>query len=468
MKTRLVIFDLDGVLIDSKDLHFEALNRALAAVDARFVISREEHASVFDGLPTGAKLEILTAKKQLDPKKYQEIWRDKQKHTLDMLNSEVARDEELREYLRELRAAGCKIAVASNSIRATITLILERLGLMEFIDVYMSNEDVARNKPYPEMYWKCMTEVGALPAGTVILEDSHIGRQGALDSKCHLVAVENRADLNREKIDLVKNLLGETRGAAAPWESKKLNILVPMAGEGSRFREQGYTFPKPLIEVRGKPMIQVVVENLNIKANFIFVVQQSHYEKYNLQFVLPLIAPGCKIVQIAEVTEGAACTTLLAKEFIDNDDPLLIANSDQFIDWNSNETMYAIGNDNSDGCILTFPSTHPKWSYAKLGEDGYVCEVAEKKPISRHATVGIYYWKKGGDYVRYAEEMIAADIRVNGEFYVCPVFNQAIAAGKKIRIREIGERSMWGIGTPEDLHYFLEHHPDSDSGAAPA
>lgn len=459
MTTKLVIFDLDGVLIDSKDLHFDALNRALAGVDARFVISREEHVRLFDGLPTSAKLEILTTKKQLDPKKYKQIWQDKQKHTLAMLDTEVKRDEQLRDYLRQLRDAGCKIAVASNSIRGTITLILKRLGLIEFVDVYMSNEDVMRNKPFPEMYWKCMTEVGALPADTVILEDSHIGRQGALDSKCHLLAIENRNDLDQHKIDLVKHMLSNQQKTQTPWESKKLNVLVPMAGEGSRFREQGYTFPKPLIEVHGKPMIQVVVENLNIKARFIFVVQQSHYEKYNLQFVLPLIAPGCEIIQIKDVTEGAACTTLLAKELINTGDALLIANSDQFIHWNSNETMYAVSNDNSDGCIITFPSTHPKWSYAKIGEDGYVCEVAEKKPISSHATVGIYYWKKGSDYVRYAEQMIAADIRVNGEFYVCPVYNQAIAAGRKIRIKEIDENSMWGIGTPEDLHYFLEHHP---------
>lgn len=456
MTTRLVIFDLDGVLIDSKDLHFEALNRALADVDARFVISREDHVKLFDGLPTNAKLEILTRTKQLDPGKYAQIWADKQKHTMDMLAAEVTPDAQLRDFLQQLRAAGFRIAVASNSIRNTITLILERLGLADLIDVYMSNEDVERNKPYPEMYWKCMTAVGALPADTVILEDSHVGRQGALDSKCHLVAVENRADLDQRKIDAVKELLSAPRKTRAPWESKTLNVLVPMAGEGSRFREQGYTFPKPLIEVHGKPMIQVVVENLNIKANFIFVVQQAHYEKYNLNFVLPLIAPGCKIIRLGEVTEGAACTTLLAKDLINTDAPLLIANSDQFIDWNSNETLYAISNDNSDGCILTFPSTHPKWSYAKLGADGYVCEVAEKKPISKHATVGIYYWKKGADYVRYAEQMIASNIRVNGEFYVCPVYNQAIAAGKKIRIKEIAENSMWGIGTPEDLHYFLE------------
>jgi dTDP-glucose pyrophosphorylase len=241
-----------------------------------------------------------------------------------------------------------------------------------------------------------------------------------------------------------------------PWRDKKLNVLIPMAGAGSRFAQAGYTFPKPLIEVRGKPMIQVVVENLNIEANYIFLVQKSHYEKYNLQSVLSILKPGCKIVQVDGLTEGAACTTLLAKEFIDNDEPLVMANSDQFVEWDSNNVMYSFTADGIDGGILTFKATHPKWSYAKLDENGFVSQVAEKNPISDNATVGVYYWNKGSDYVKYAEQMIEKNIRTNNEFYVCPVFNEAIADGKKIRVKEISK--MWGIGTPEDLNYFLENH----------
>jgi dTDP-glucose pyrophosphorylase len=170
-----------------------------------------------------------------------------------------------------------------------------------------------------------------------------------------------------------------------------MNVLIPMAGAGSRFVSAGYTFPKPLIEVDGKPMIQVVVENLNIEANYTFIVQKEHYEKYSLQYLLNLIAPNCNIVQVDGLTEGAACTTLLAKEFIDNDAPLVMANSDQFVEWNSNECLYAFNADGIDGGIVTFKATHPKWSYAKIGEDGFVSEVAEKKPISDNATVGIYF-----------------------------------------------------------------------------
>ena len=452
--TKLVIFDLDGVLIDSKDYHYDALNEALGE---QYAITREEHVSTYDGLPTTAKLELLSKNKGLPADRYEEIWRAKQENTLHIFKTKVDKDYELMGYFQQLSDEGYKIAVASNSIRNTVKIILLRLGLLEFVDIYVSNEDVVRNKPFPSMYWKCMMALGALPDDTVILEDSHIGRQGALDSKCHLVPIENRSDLNQAKVDRIKRILQSEKQKVA-WESKTMNVLIPMAGRGSRFATQGYTFPKPLIDVKGKPMIQVVTENLNIKANYTFIVQKEHYEKYSLQHLLNLIAPNCNIVQVDGITEGAACTTLLAKEFIDNDEPLLMANSDQFVEWDSNETLYAFSNGNCDGGIITFPATHPKWSYAKLGEDGYVSEVAEKKPISEHATVGIYWWAKGSDYVKYAEQMIEKDIRVNNEYYVCPVFNEAIGDGKKVRIKEIDKEGMWGIGTPEDLNYFLEHY----------
>jgi len=452
---KLVIFDLDGVLIDSRDMHYEALNRALGNVDEKYVINREEHLSVYDGLPTSRKLNLLTERKGLPVDKHQQVWEDKQVETLNIFGR-LSNDYELMHYFKQLKDKGYQVAVASNSIRNTVKLVLLKLGLLEFIDYYISNEDVHRNKPFPEMYWQCMTACNALPKDTVILEDSHIGRQGALDSGSHLVAIENRDHLNQDKIDKIIDILDSKTLTHIPWKSEKMNVLIPMAGRGSRFADVGYTFPKPLIEVNGKPMIQVVLENLNIEANYTFVVRKEHYEKYSLQYLLTLIAPGCNIVQVDELTEGSACTTLLAKEFIDNDDPLLLANSDQFMEWNSNECLYAFNADGIDGGILTFKATHPKWSYAKVGEDGFVSEVAEKKPISNDATVGVYFWKKGSDYVKYAEQMIQKNIRTNGEFYICPAFNEAIADGKKFRIKEVDR--MWGIGTPEDLTYFLEHY----------
>lgn len=446
---KLVIFDLDGVLIDSKDHHYDSLNQALGE---KYSISKEEHLKVYDGLPTKAKLELLTKNKHLPVDLYDKIWRDKQEATLKIFNSTLTKDYELMGYFQQLVDAGFKIAVASNSIRNTVKIALLKLGILEFVDMYVSNEDVVRNKPFPEMYWKCMTALNAVPEDTVIIEDSCVGKRGVIDSKAHLVSVENRKDLNQMKIDRIKNILQQPEQKIT-FENDDMNILIPMAGAGSRFASQGYTFPKPLIEIYGKPMIQFVVENINIKANYIFIVQKEHYQKYNLNYLLPLIAPECNIVQVDGLTEGAACTTLLAKKFVDNDKPLLIANSDQYVEWNSSDFLYKMQNQKFDAGILTFESTHPKWSYVKV-ENGLVTEVAEKKPISNIATVGIYYWKQGRDYVKYAEQMISKNIRVNNEFYVCPVFNEAVQDNKKISIFNI--EKMWGIGTPEDLEIFLK------------
>tara|TARA_B110000977_G_scaffold127605_1_gene163050 strand:- start:439 stop:1140 length:702 start_codon:yes stop_codon:yes gene_type:complete len=232
-----------------------------------------------------------------------------------------------------------------------------------------------------------------------------------------------------------------------------------MAGAGSRFAEAGYTFPKPLIEVYNKPMIQVVVDNLNIDAHHIFIVQKEHYEQYNLETVLNLVKPDCTIVQVEGVTEGAACTTMLAREYINNEDPLVIANSDQFVEWNSNEVLYAFSTEGVGGGILTFESTHPKWSYARTDANGWVAEVAEKDPISNNATVGVYYYSRGCDYVNSVDSMIAKDIRTNNEFYVCPAYNEFIETGGKVRLKNI-ER-MWGLGTPEDLQNFLQNYKGS-------
>ena len=231
------------------------------------------------------------------------------------------------------------------------------------------------------------------------------------------------------------------------------------AGRGSRFEETGlYSFPKPLIDVNGKPMIQVVVENLNLdttKTKFIYICQKEHVKKYNLSRFLNNLTPNCKIIEIEGITEGAACSVLLAKEYINNDTQLLLANSDQFMEWNSNLFMDSMQSEDIDGGIVTFENSHPKWSYAKLGDNNFVSVVAEMRPISNNATTGIYFWKKGSDYVKYTEQMIDKNIRVNGEFYTCPVFNEAILDNKNIRIFPI-ER-MWGIGVPEDLEYFLKN-----------
>ena len=453
---KLVIFDLDGVIIDSRELHFIALNKALYKIGEQFVITKEEHLSIYDGLNTTRKLQMLSESKGLPTDKFNQVWQDKQKATFELLHK-APKNPSINFIIEQLKLREWKIAVASNSIRETIRIALHCVNILDKIDYIVSNEDVFNPKPFPEMYWKCMSALKALPKDTIIVEDSHIGREGALNSGAHLYPVKDAYELNGNRfIEMIKEFEKQETKKNVPWRNKKMNVLIPMAGAGSRFANAGYTFPKPLIEVNGKPMIQVVVENLNIDAHYIFLVQKEHYEKYNLKQLLNLISPECDIIQVDGLTEGAACTTLLARDLINNDEPLLMANSDQFVEWNSNECLYAFTADAIDGGIVTFKATHPKWSFAKIGDDGFVTEVAEKNPISDNATVGIYFWKKGSDYVKYADQMISNNIRTNNEFYVCPVFNEAIADDKKIRVKQI--EKMWGIGTPEDLNYFLENY----------
>ena len=458
---KLVVFDLDGVLVEARDFHYEALNRALASFNEKYIISREEHLSTYDGLNTSKKLWKLSQTKGLSLDVHDEIWKRKQESTHSVIKEKVKPEDHLAiaALLKKLKDEGYMVYCASNSIRSSVKLMLIRAGYIEYIDEYFSNEDVKSPKPHSEIYLKCMLTAGVNPKECLIVEDSHIGRKAAHESGAHVLGVQGLEDVEEgnvfQAIDKANNT-NEVKMFKPKWQGGNMNVLIPMAGAGTRFEKAGYTFPKPLIEVNGKPMIQVVVENLNVDAKHIFIVQKSHYEQYNLKHLLSLITPGCEIIQVEGITEGAACTTLLAKKLIDNKEPLLIANSDQFVEWDSNEFLYSMQADKVDAGILTFQSLHPKWSFAKLDEDGFVDEVAEKKPISENATVGIYYWSKGSDYVKYAEQMIDRDRRVNNEFYVCPVFNEAIEDNKKIKIFPIDK--MWGMGTPEDLERFIKGH----------
>jgi len=451
---KLIVFDLDGVLVETKKLHYDAFNKALRDVDPKYEIGYDEHLAKYDGLSTHKKLAILGREKGLSGMEFESIWHRKQSHTYQMLK-ELTPDNRLIEVLKKLKNDRYTIAVASNSIRDSVKITLLKLGLLEYVDFYLSNEDVKHTKPHPEIYLRSMIQSGVTPKETLIVEDSVIGRNAANNSGAYLLGVNNPSDVTHANI--VEHINCINKNIKRPkWQGGKMNVLIPMAGAGSRFEKAGYTFPKPLIDVRGKPMIQWVVDNLNVDAKYIFIVQRSHFEKYNLKETLNNFCPNNEIVQVDGVTEGAACTTLLAKQYIDKDEPLIIANSDQFVEWNNEGFIYTSTTADLDGNILTFKSTHPKWSYAKVNELGYVTEVAEKRPISDVATVGIYYWRRGSDYVKYAEQMIAKNIRVNNEFYVCPVFNEAIGDGKKIRTFNI--EKMWGLGTPEDLEYFIKNY----------
>jgi dTDP-glucose pyrophosphorylase len=239
-----------------------------------------------------------------------------------------------------------------------------------------------------------------------------------------------------------------------------LNIVMPMAGRGQRFMDAGFQIPKPLIPVRGIPMTEVVIDNIRpaCRHRFVFLCLAEHLERFGLEQHLKQWAPGCVIIPVATVTQGAACTVLLARQVIDTRDSLMIANCDQWVDIDINDYLDEMEHTRSDGLIMTMWADNPKWSFVRFDAAGNVCEVVEKQVVSNEATVGIYNFRHGADFVAAADSMIAGNLRVQGEFYVAPVYNQLIASGRRIAVYNVGRvlDGMYGLGVPADLQTFEE------------
>jgi HAD superfamily hydrolase (TIGR01509 family) len=452
---KLVIFDLDGVLIDSREIHFRALNFALREAGVDFQINELEHLNTFEGLPTKVKLKMLQNKGKIREDQIPDIIIYKNKHAA-LLLKEIIPDPQLLNVMQFLKSKDLFLAIATNSIRSTLDNAIDALKIQDYIDFRISNQDVDKGKPYPYMYWRCIEHFGLIPSDTIIVEDSPIGRIAAKESGTHTIFVSGPEDI---KIELFNQAIFERnrKGEVMNWTRPNLQILIPMAGEGSRFKSAGFTFPKPLIEINGNPMISEVVESLQVSGKFIFICKEEHIENFSLKYLFTNMVEEFVIVNAAKLTEGAAVTALLARELIDNDNPLIIANSDQFIRWDSVSEMHKVTIKDADGAILVFKATHPKWSFVKINDEGFITEVAEKRPISDTATVGVYYWRRGRDFVKFADQMISKNIRTNGEFYIAPVYNEAINYGMKILPVFVDE--MWGLGTPEDLNDFKSGRP---------
>jgi dTDP-glucose pyrophosphorylase len=238
-----------------------------------------------------------------------------------------------------------------------------------------------------------------------------------------------------------------------------MKIVIPMAGAGSRFSQAGYALPKPLIDVNGKPMIRRVIENLAFDASYVFIVRDEHLRSYDLEDTLKEATNNnYQLVVTDGLTEGAACTVLLAEEIINVGEDIMISNCDEVMDYepeNFQNLIFADRNHHDFIWVFKDPTRNPKWSYARSEKYMQIVEVAEKNPISEWATCGVYYWRQGYAFVSCAKEMIKKNIRVNGEFYVCPVYNIGIRRGRPVRPFFVNK--MWGLGTPEDLEVYLNH-----------
>jgi NDP-sugar pyrophosphorylase family protein len=243
-----------------------------------------------------------------------------------------------------------------------------------------------------------------------------------------------------------------------------LTLLVPLGGRGQKFAERGYTFPKPLVEIQGRPMIDCVVESLKLglEHRFVFVCRDQHLRRYALGDVLNLVAPGCRVVPMRGDTAGALCTVLLAIEWIDPEGELIVVNGDQLLGFTLDDFVQRARQRGVDGSLVTFTSTHPKWSYALTDEEGWVRMVAEKRPISRHATVGVYYFRRGRDFLAAATRMLLKGSRTAGEFFLSPVYNEMILEGLKVDIYRVRNSQVISLATPEDLEKHLATLPSCE------
>lgn len=439
---KAVVFDMDGVLIDADKWHFNALNVALQHADID-PISWQEHLTVYKGIPTKRKLAILSERRGLPEGLWDKISASKQEATQHIIAGFCAPDPEKVEMMR-LLSRRYAIAVCSNSIRATVDLMLERSGLAPCVSFSLSNEDVGRAKPDPEIYRMAFDRLGVEPRECVVIEDSDVGKAAATASGAILCSVDDPSEVNYYRV---------LRTVAA---ADRVNVVIPAAGQGKRFAEMGYQHPKPLIDVAGRPMIDLVLDDFRAVGRPIVIMQGRHVKQYCADDLIRRLAPGAEVVQIDGLTEGAACTVLAAADHFDGPNELLLANSDQTVDVDLSTFVQRMRELDADGGILTFRDGDPKWSYARCDADGRVVEVAEKRVISDQATAGIYYFRRGSDFAAAARRMIDKDIRVNGEFYVCPAFNELILDGKRIFVQEIEKGQMHGLGTPEDLAAYLE------------
>jgi HAD superfamily hydrolase (TIGR01509 family) len=452
------LFDLDGVLVDFTNLHMKAYIEAWNTINPEYTINVLFHSQYLEALSTKSKIQKCNLLLSINNNSNNDnIFKLKQELTNKMLETEPVYSF-TRQAIQLVKEHGYKVAVCSNSIHSTILKSLERIDIVKLIDCILSNEDVSEPKPSPEIYKKAMDVLNVSADDCVIFEDSEVGKKAASraleGSKGRLVEVVNAMDITP---DFVKSIIeGDTH------QPEKINIVIPMAGLGSRFQKEGYTIPKPFLPVFGKPMYRWVIDNilprdavLRAKCKVFLLVRKEQEALFKDE-------ASAEIHTVPALTEGAACTVLSIKDIINSHNPLVIANSDQFLEWDSDNFYRSLLHPSYDGAISSFEQYDPsdlRWSYAHLRDDGTIEEVAEKKYIGPIATTGIYSWKKGCNFVADAEDMIAKNIRVNNEFYVCPVYNES-AHTKKYRV--LNCKKMWGLGVPSDYTYFIEKYKVDD------
>lgn len=444
-----LFFDLDGVLVEFKDIHKNAYVQAWNSLHTQ-KITHEFHAAHLEARSTKQKIKICTDYFNLNDD--QTATFDSKQNITEGLLAVAPVYQKTKDALQWALSSGHVISCCSNSIRSTIiTSLLKLVPSIDVFKVILSNEDVKHPKPNPEIYLEALKRLNITPSDALVFEDSIVGKAAAIAAGCKVISIFDALDITPKFIEYA--ILHGVRPIAP-----QFNVVIPMAGLGSRFQKGGYSTPKPFLPVFGIPMFKwviknIVPDNLIDRAQIHIIIRKEHLER----FMELKDDDRIKIHIVPELTEGAACTVLTIKEHINNDLPLVVANSDQYLEWDAATFYMSLFHPEWDGVISTFDQHDPtdlRWSYAQVDKEGCIKAVAEKVFIGPIATTGIYGWSKGSSYVSDTETMISANIRVNNEFYVCPVYNIGIERGDRIRTHTC--KKMWGLGVPADYELFLK------------
>ena len=459
-KIQLIVFDLDGVLVESKDLHYEALNEAIRAVAGEdFVITRPEHETVYDGLSTNQKLRLMTIQKDLPLDMHRPIWLRKQELTEVMVRDQLKPDGELLATIRALKKEhGYPLAVASNCIKSSVFNILDSIGVLPLVDAYFSNEDVQHAKPAPDIYLKACSTFGVPPESALVVEDSVKGFEACVRAGCPLFKVRGPEDVRVPSI--VQRVSAINQGV------KPITVVVPLAGESQQYWIDGpeavpSELPLFLSDVNGAPAIEWVLKPFlqsRYELKFVFVVKESQMQRFKLESLLPRIV-GFRPTVVLPVhgeTLGSLKTVLSVAEKLDGAAPVIFCNGSTVTSWLPGSSIDDLVDTRADGALTTFESNDPKCSYVRVRDGTDLVDVHEKVPVSNIATTGIYYWKSADAFLSAATSIVKRGVKHKGLYYMAPVYNEAVRAGLSFKI--LPAKGCWPLCSLQEVSKCAEAH----------
>jgi HAD superfamily hydrolase (TIGR01509 family) len=466
-KSKAIIFDLDGVLVESKDLHYEALNEALRAVagDA-FVIPRGEHESIYDGLSTNQKLVMLSRNKGLPEHLQQAVFIRKQEITLEMFSSQIRPDKDIKATLAALKHLGFQVAVASNCIRASVVALLEAIGVIQFVDAFFSNEDVKDPKPAPDLYVKAAAAFACRPDEVIVIEDSVKGFEAAIRAGANLCRVRSPHDV---RLPFLLEFVAQLENRPLPF----LNVVIPLARPTHQFWLDGpdrlpSEVPVQLMDVQGKCLLRWMCDLVKPSSgtvHFIFIVRESHVAKYHLNSLLPAVTDFFPTRVLAAHSDrlGAMSSVMLARDLINTDVPLLVYDGGHYLRWEKSgkklvgvdDLLSRVGTAEADIAVTVHEDNDPRWSYVQTEPNSTkVVGAREKFAVSNKACTGMYLWGRGTNFVSVAEQIVAAKATIRGQFYLAPMINFAVAA--QLKVTAVPVAKNWSLRTMSEVTMFRQ------------